>query len=164
MQGILYFVILIQLWALGVRCSDDNYRLPMIYRPEHYDLRILTHLNGADELRFEGEVRIEFRVLDETRNITLNAKNLTIDETRITLNSSRGNHCLADFEVNDDKEFYIVKLCEELQRDEIYELFMPFKAPLNANQTGYYWSSYNETWSNQTRWENLLSDIERVII
>lgn len=152
MQGLRSFIIVLQLWTLGVHCNDDSYRLPKIYSPEHYDLRILTHLNGSDQLHFEGEVKIDFRVLERTQNITLNAKNLTLDETRITLHSSRGQQCLSNFELDEEKEFYIVHLCEYLQPDENYQLFMPFEAPLNANQTGYYWSSYNETWNNQTRW------------
>ncbi|KAH8418394.1 hypothetical protein KR222_008474, partial [Zaprionus bogoriensis] len=150
MQGIRCFVLVALCLATLVLCSDDNYRLPMIYSPQHYDLRIVTHLNGPDQLRFEGEVKIDFRVLEQTGNITLHAKNLTIDERRITLSSFGNEHCLNDFELNDDKEFYIIKLCEALQRNVLYRLFIPFEAPLNANQTGYYWSSYNDSTSSGT--------------
>lgn len=136
---------------MSVHCNDGNYRLPMIYKPEHYDLRVLTHLNRPDRLRFEGEIKIDFRVLERTRNVTLHAKNLTLDETRIILRSSNRMHCVSYFELDAEKEFFIVHLCEFLKPNENYQLYMPFRAPLNANQTGYYWSSYHETWSNQTR-------------
>lgn len=150
MTGIRLFLLL--LLSVGVLSIFEPYRLPDIYRPQHYDLRILTHLNGTDQLNFEGQVMINFQVLDQTRNITLHAKNLTIDQTQITLTSKRGSNCIVKAEFNDDKEFYILHLSEDLQQTEQYNLTIPFKSPLNRNETGYYRSSFNDSLTNQTHY------------
>jgi len=148
-MGIRLFLLL--LLSVGVLSVYDPYRLPDIYRPQHYDLRILTHLNGSDQLHFEGQVMINLQVLVQTRNITLNAKNLTIDPTQITLTSERGSNRIENAEFNDDKEFYILHLSEDLQQSDQYNLTIPFKGPLNRNETGYYRSSFNDLITNQTQ-------------
>ncbi|KAL7738423.1 hypothetical protein ACLKA6_006736 [Drosophila palustris] len=148
MQSTRLFLLL--LTTVGVLSIYDPYRLPDLFKPEHYDLRILTHLNGPDQLRFEGQVKIHFQVFDQTRNITLHAKNLTIDRFEITLNSQSGSICIVNAEFNEDKEFYVLHLCEALQQTKHYELIIPFRAALNSNQTGYYWSSYHDSLTNQT--------------
>ncbi|XP_034476123.1 aminopeptidase N [Drosophila innubila] len=148
MQIIRFFLLL--LMSVGVLSMNDPYRLTDLFKPEHYNLRILTHLNGPNQLRFEGQVKIHFHVLDQTRNITLNAKNLTIDQNRVTLSSQSGNNCIVNAELNEDKELYILHLCEVLQQTVKYELIIPFKGPLNSNDTGYYWSSFQDSLTNQT--------------
>ncbi|KAH8298427.1 hypothetical protein KR044_002485, partial [Drosophila immigrans] len=143
-------MFLLLLMAVGVLSLYDSFRLPDVYRPEHYELRVLTHLNGPDQLRFEGQVKIHFRVLDHTSNITLHAKNLSIDQTQIILNSRGGNNCIISTDFIEDKEFFILQLCELLQPDEHYELSIPFESSLSSNDTGYYWSSFNDTQTNET--------------
>jgi len=110
-----------------------------------------TSLIQQRNLSYQGQVKIHFHVLDQTRNITLNAKNLTIDQSRVTLSSQSGNKCIVNAELNEDKEFYILHLCEVLQQTVKYELNIAFKGPLNSNDTGYYWSSFHESLTNQTR-------------
>lgn len=87
-------LLLLLLLTVDVLSIDDSYRLPDLYKPEHYDLRILTHLNDPDQLRFEGLVKIQFHVLDQTRNITLHAKNLTVDQAGLALTSQSGSICI----------------------------------------------------------------------
>ncbi|KAH8355088.1 hypothetical protein KR093_005376 [Drosophila rubida] len=136
--------------AVGVLSIYDSFRLPHALRPVHYELRILTHLNGPDQLRFEGQVQIDLRVLEQTSNITLHAKNLTIDQTQITLKSRTGNNCINRTEFDEEKEFFILQTCEWLQHDEQYELFIPFEGALNGNESGYYWSSFSDAQTNVT--------------
>lgn len=136
-----------------VLSHDSSYRLPNALKPLHYDLRILTHLNAPLNLSFEGSVKIDLQVLQSTRDITLHAKNLTIDEARITLSSRSGSrsHSISRIERNETLEFYTMRLDGELQIHEQYVLSMPFSAALNANDVGYYSSSFRDPKTNQTQ-------------
>ncbi|EDW60256.1 aminopeptidase Ey [Drosophila virilis] len=152
MRELSYYLVSLLL-ATGVLSSYNAYRLPTALKPQHYDLRILTHLTGPDELRFEGRVKIDFQILQETRNITLHAKNLTIDEANISLTSLNGsNYSITNIEVNEKCEFYIMHLAEKLQLTERYRLIMPFKSMLNANDTGYYCSSFDDSVTKQAHY------------
>ncbi|XP_023037703.1 aminopeptidase N [Drosophila willistoni] len=128
----------------GVLALYDYHLLPETLEPQHYDLRILTHLNDTAQY-FEGVVKIDLWVLQTTKNITLHAKNLTIDKTGISVKSSRDSNCIENVELSEKYEFYIMYLCKELNAGEKYILEIPFKGQLNESQTGYYKSSYNDT-------------------
>ncbi|XP_060657359.1 glutamyl aminopeptidase [Drosophila nasuta] len=145
-------IFILLLMTVGALSINDSFRLPDVFRPEHYELRILTHINGPDHLRFEGQVKIKFKVNAHINNITLHSKNLTIDETQIIVTSRYGNNCIVKSEFDEDKEFFILQLCELLQDDEHYELMIPFEGFLNNNQSGYYWSSFNNTKTNETNY------------
>lgn len=118
-----------------------DYRLPQALEPQHYDLQILTHLN---DLRFEGSVRIHLLVTEPTKNITLHAKNLRIDEGRTTVGSLERNNSVVNVERNDLYDFYVLHLREELAYHEVYQLEMHFGAKLNSSESGYYNSSYTD--------------------
>ncbi|SPP73558.1 aminopeptidase N [Drosophila guanche] len=120
----------------------DHHRLPTSLEPLHYDLRILTHLNATD-LRFEGDVSIDLRVLQSTQNITLHARNLRINESRISL-TGKGFTATEELqiELNELYDYYILHLCRELELGEIYQLTLHFESLLNATESGYYNSSY----------------------
>jgi len=134
--------------------SYSYYRLPTALRPQKYNLRVLTHLDNPEDLRFEGSVKILFEVLENTKNITLHAKNLTIDESQITLkdtSSANKKNCISSTEVNSIHDFYVMHTCEQLLAGEKYELTMPFSADLNRQLEGYYRSSYLDPVANKTR-------------
>lgn len=159
--------LLLLLFALAtvvsISCTDavsgssySYYRLPTALRPQKYNLRVLTHLENPEDLRFDGNVQILFEVLQNTKNITLHAKNLTIDESRITLKGTSGgaekkDNCIKSTEVNSIHDFYVMHTCSELLAGQIYELSMPFSADLNRQLEGYYRSSYLDPVANQTR-------------
>ncbi|KAH8358907.1 hypothetical protein KR093_003226 [Drosophila rubida] len=150
------------LLKLGMASDSDSasssysyYRLPTALRPQKYDLRVLTRLENPEELRFEGNVKILIEVLENTKNITLHAKNLTIDDSQITLKHTSAadkKNCIASTEVNTQHDFYVMHTCEELAAGEVYELTMPFSADLNRQLEGYYRSSYLDPVANKTRW------------
>ncbi|TDG52379.1 hypothetical protein AWZ03_001209 [Drosophila navojoa] len=146
-------------WAvLGLALADSSYshfRLPMALRPQKYNLRVLTHFEDPDNLRFEGDVKILFKVLENANNITLHAKNLTIDESLITLrdtSSANKKNCVSGTEVNTVHDFYVMRTCEELVAGDVYELSIPFAADLNRQLEGYYRSSYIDPVTNKSRW------------
>ncbi|XP_030386994.1 aminopeptidase N [Scaptodrosophila lebanonensis] len=152
----MYWPILLLIFAVAsTQPTYDYFRLPRAVEPQHYDLRILTHLDDPEKLRFEGSVKIKLNVLEDTKNITLHAKNLTIDGTNIMLRelaASNSTKCIDHIELNTKYEYYIIQLCTELRAGLQHELTIPFEGVLNGNRTGYYKSSYKDVQLNKTHW------------
>ncbi|KAH8351352.1 hypothetical protein KR084_010021 [Drosophila pseudotakahashii] len=158
-----FFIFVFALW-LGLamaksESSYNHYRLPTSLRPQKYYLRILTELESPEELRFSGTSKILIEALENTSNITLHSRDLTIDESQITLReiSDEGNldNCITSTEVNPIHDFYILKTCQELLAGHVYELNLPFSAELNRQLEGYYRSSYLDPVTKETRWISL---------
>jgi len=157
MEWFSFFVV--GLW-LGVamaksESSYNYYRLPTSLRPQKYYLSILTKLENPVDLRFNGTSKILVEVLENTSNITLHSKNLTINESEITLRQIKGEGnpdiCVTSTEVNPTHDFYILNTCQELLAGHVYELNLPFSAELNRQLEGYYRSSYLDPVANETR-------------
>ncbi|XP_052844757.1 aminopeptidase Ey-like [Drosophila gunungcola] len=156
MNRLLLFVVALGLGLTSVGSSYDYFRLPTALRPQKYDLRILTHLENPDDLRFSGHVKIVIEAQQNTKNITLHSKKLTINETQITLRQISGdrksNNCVNSTELNTTHDFYILSTCEELLAGQVYELDLTFSAKLTDQLEGYYLSSYVNPLANETRW------------
>ncbi|XP_026832111.1 aminopeptidase N isoform X2 [Drosophila erecta] len=134
----------------------DHFRLPTALRPQKYDVRILTQLENPEDFRFNGTVKIQIEVLQNTRNITLHSKDLAINDTEIALSEVGGEgkpgNCIASTEVNPTHDFYILNTCKELLAGQVYELSLHFSAKLEDQLSGYYRSSYEDAVANETRW------------
>ncbi|XP_030371519.1 aminopeptidase N-like [Scaptodrosophila lebanonensis] len=145
-------VLLLTFLVAATAVSYNHYRLPTSLRPQKYNLRVLTQLEDPANLRFEGDVTILIEALEDTKNITLHAKNLTIDESLIKLREINGDRqiCIASTEVNTVHDFYIMHTCQELLAGSTFELTLPFNSELNRQLEGYYRSSYQD--ANETRW------------
>ncbi|XP_052844663.1 aminopeptidase Ey-like isoform X2 [Drosophila gunungcola] len=154
MKIFLFFVLAI---GLGLATANYNYyRLPTALRPQKYYLRILTLLENPEDLRFAGTVQIVIEVLQNTQNITLHSKNLTIDESQIRLRQISGegkkDNCVSSTSLNPTHDFYILNTCDELVAGNVYKLSLPFAAELSRPLKGYYRSSYKNPVDNVTRW------------
>ncbi|XP_061390812.1 thyrotropin-releasing hormone-degrading ectoenzyme-like [Musca vetustissima] len=136
--------------------SYSHYRLPSAVKPDHYHLKLITYLEESNNFTFSGKVSIEFEVLEETSNITLHVRNLTVDKEQIALHNIPGdvdvnnfNFCLQNIETIPEHDYYIIQLCEPLSSGQRYNLTLSFEGILNDDLTGYYRSSYvnemNET-------------------
>lgn len=160
-----WFLLFVAALGLGLATADSSadsiettynyYRLPTSLRPQKYHLRILTLLENPEDLRFSGSVKILIEALENTKNITLHSKNLTIDESQITLRQIGGEgkkeNCVSSTAVNPTHDFYILNTCQELLAGNTYELYMPFAADLNRQLEGYYRSSYKDPVANLTK-------------
>lgn len=134
--------------------SYDHYRLPTSVRPEHYRLEIVTHLDDENGFEFSGLVGITINVFENSNNITLHAKNLTIDQKLVEIKNLDGADqgiSLESIEVNPLHDYYIMKLSKPLLKDGRYLLKMPFKAELNKNLFGYYRSVYTDKTTGERR-------------
>ncbi|EDW98314.1 aminopeptidase N [Drosophila yakuba] len=154
-----WFVLMVIALGLGLATTSstyNHYRLPTSLRPLKYHLRVLTHLENAENFRFGGNVKIEIQILENTNNITLHSKELTIDETKTTLRQMSGedskDNCVFSTEVNTANDFYILHSCKELLAGHVYELSLQFSSILLDRLDGYYRSSYVDPVANETRW------------
>ncbi|KAH8420771.1 hypothetical protein KR222_004323, partial [Zaprionus bogoriensis] len=142
--------IILLLSALLSTCcyaSYDYYRLPRSLEPQHYELRVLTHLENAEQLFFTGDVRIHLVVLARTDNITLHVgRELSVasNGTRLWSLSSKCSKCIRIIETNRNykADFYIMRLDKFLQPGHRYVLRLQFWARLGHSMSGYYASSY----------------------
>ncbi|KAH8283987.1 hypothetical protein KR054_006711 [Drosophila jambulina] len=155
-----WFVLLVaSLFGLGLglaSSSYDHHRLPTDLVPLRYHLKILTHLEGPSAFTFHGTVRILIEVLQDTKNITLHSKNLTIHESLTKLTHIGGGTdedvCVSSTAVNPTHDYYILSPCQKLLADNYYELRLSFSGEITQNMNGYYRSSYREPLTNETRW------------
>lgn len=59
----------------------QHYRLPTDIKPLSYKLKIITNLDDANNLTYEGEVKIKIYITEPTMNITLHGTdNYIIDK------------------------------------------------------------------------------------
>ncbi|KAH8359030.1 hypothetical protein KR093_004039, partial [Drosophila rubida] len=135
--------------------SNDYYRLPRSVKPQHYNLRILTHLENSSRLFFTGDVEIYLHILQATDNITLHVSSrLNIDTSGIWLHSlvskCNKNIGIERVERNSRNDFYIMHLSTQIVPTQRYLLHLQFWARLGRAMSGYYASSYSDE-SGQTR-------------
>ena len=138
--------------------SYDHFRLPTAIKPEHYKLEIITHLNDSKGFEFSGKVYIRILVNENTNNITLHSKNLTIDQSQIIIkpldsiaNDTNINYEIKSIETIPNHDYYVMHLNAPLVKSRRYQIFIPFSADLNKNLFGYYRSSYINKETNQRR-------------
>lgn len=125
----------------------DFYRLPRAIEPNHYDLRILTHLEDDTHLFFTGDVKIHFTTLHETDNITLHVGkelNIAPNDTWLRSSTYKCNEpiLISRIERVPKYDFYIVHLESVLTAVHRYVLNLHFWSRLSRGLSGYYVSSY----------------------
>ena len=137
--------------------KGSSYRLPRSLIPSTYSLELLPDIYGADpsKFTFSGTVKIVVSCNEDTNNITLNSKKLTINEKSVKILSlSTGSNMV-------NPEFQSLSYDEELQlvtfitRNQVikghnYSIEMKFTGPLLDDLQGLYYSSYKE--ENITRY------------
>uniref|UniRef100_A0A182QC88 Aminopeptidase n=1 Tax=Anopheles farauti TaxID=69004 RepID=A0A182QC88_9DIPT len=143
--------------------TDSNYRLPQAIVPEHYDLRVYTHLGDDRGFIFYGTVAIRLLCVEDADNITLHSKNLTLAEERIVLRELEpaGNGARSEDPVvgiksveyaKDDSDFVVLRTGVPLRKGSRYEVTVPFESNLTTGLIGYYRSSYLDKGSKQKVW------------
>lgn len=121
-----------------------NYRLPTNSIPERYELKFDPNL---EDFTFTGEIKINLVVLQQSSNITLHAKNLSIIENKTELRSystSGPLYTIEKHEYNETTDFLILKSTRTLQVG-LYVLILFFSGTLNDKNIGFYRSSYQDS-------------------
>lgn len=123
------------------KANELSYRLPNNTKPVHYDISVVTFIDRG-EFNFSGVVQITVHVLENSKNITLHARQLTIK--KIEMRDSNG-WTINDVTFTHDAttEFLTISTPKvTLQRGEIYDLQISYSGELRTDMVGFYRSSY----------------------
>uniref|UniRef100_A0A336M458 Aminopeptidase n=1 Tax=Culicoides sonorensis TaxID=179676 RepID=A0A336M458_CULSO len=136
------FVCLL-IFILSSLTTANAYRLPKTFHPENYRLKVITRLNEDGQgHRFTGKVWIVAICDENTNNITLHAKNLTINEEKVKVKLIHDKIEIKEIKYDDENDFLIIMTNETFRKGNKYMIYIPFEAPLSSGLSGYYMSSY----------------------
>lgn len=135
-----------------------DYRLHNSTVPIRYDIWLSTEIHKG-EFDFEGRVTIEIRVIENTSNITLHYRQLTI--VNVDLLSSAGSAIQSNVPTtsHDDVEFLIINPTQELIAGQNYSVVISYLGVLRDDDAGFYRSSYTDdqgqrVWLATTQFES----------
>lgn len=138
--------------------DGNNYRLPNNTIPLHYDIWLSTDIhNGVSD--FSGRVRIRIQALENTSNITLHYRELTILNVDL-LNDGGGMYQLdAPFSKSEDVEFLVITPEQPLTQGQIYIVEITYMGTLRNDGKGFCRSSYinsegKTVWLASTKFES----------
>ena len=129
-------------------------RLPRAVVPDSYELKLIPFI-WEGNFTFNGEVKILVNVTEDTKNVTLHAVDMIIDESFTTIREHSGANNTKAIGIvgqkNDtERQFHVIKTSDTLKRGMQYVVHLKFVGHLNDYMQGFYRSSY--TVESQTRW------------
>lgn len=129
-----------------------DYRLPNNTVPIRYDVSLKTDVHRGDKA-FTGTVKITIRALENTNEITLHYRQLTIESIDLFTNPTT----LVLLEKNvyydekSDVEFLIIQSKNQLIVNQIYVVEIKYHGILRDDNKGFYLSTYQNP-QGQTIW------------
>jgi aminopeptidase N len=128
-----------------------EYRLPNNTTPLHYDIFIQSDIHRPI-FEFSGEVRIKFKVLEQTSTVTLHRRFLTILNASILRENGAVFVSNPGITYDDEKEFLNISSTRlPLSENTNFILVINFIGTLRDDEAGFYHSSYvNE--EGKRRW------------
>ncbi|CAL7935732.1 unnamed protein product [Xylocopa violacea] len=131
-------------------------RLPRAVIPDSYELKLIPFIQVGN-FTFNGEVKILVNVTEDTRNVTLHAMDMNIDESFTYIkeylpSSNVTEKAIGIVEQKNDTErqFYVIRTRDTLKMGKQYVVHLKYVGQLNDYLQGFYRSSY--TVASQTRW------------
>ena len=129
-------------------------RLPRAVVPDSYELKLIPFI-WEGNFTFNGEVKILVNVTEDTKNVTLHAVDMIIDESFTTIREHSGANNTKAIGIvgqkNDtERQFHVIKTSDTLKRGMQYVVHLKFVGHLNDYMQGFYRSSYAV--ESQTRW------------
>ncbi|OAD60670.1 Aminopeptidase 2 [Eufriesea mexicana] len=128
-------------------------RLPRSVIPDSYDLWLIPFIQVGN-FTFNGEVKILVNVTEDTKNVTLHAMDMDIDESFTNIKEYNGVQTekvvkIVDQKNDTERQFYVIRTSDTLKKGKQYVVHLKFVGHLNDYLQGFYRSSY--TVGNQTR-------------
>ena len=125
--------------------ADNPYRLPQDVIPLEYEIELDPLLGTVDNPEyFDGKVVIKVKIVQATQSITLNIKDLQIDETDITSveDGTKIEHIALNIP---EYEFYFMNRNDGyFEKDEEYLITIHYQGKHFDDMSGFYRSSYME--------------------
>lgn len=134
------------------------YRLPNTTIPVHYDISLSTEIhNGTFD--FDGRVKIEIRVVENTSNITLHYRQLTIVNVDLLDSAQQLIQRDVPTTFQEDLEFMIITPTQPLIAGQTYVVDINYNGILRNDDAGFYRSSYTnergeQVWLATTQFES----------
>mmetsp|Transcript_7714 Transcript_7714/g.23359 ORF Transcript_7714/g.23359 Transcript_7714/m.23359 type:complete len:870 (-) Transcript_7714:67-2676(-) len=122
--------------------EDKRVVLPKNVKPVHYDLRFVPDLfpEAGKEPTFEGSASIAVKVLEATKEIVVNSKELKITSSSVCA----GDSCSpATVSFDEKRESATFKVAEPLSPGD-YHVDCEFEGVLNSKMMGFYRSEYKD--------------------
>ncbi|XP_070509992.1 putative aminopeptidase-2 [Chironomus tepperi] len=122
---------------------DSSYRLPKTVIPHSYELSLKSEVHLQGNTNYEGTVKIEVEVLEDTDVVTLHSSKLTIGQLNIlhqngTIVSQAQSHT---FDI--ERDFLQIYTSDLLLKGQTYFLEISFNGNLETKTTsGFYRSQY----------------------
>jgi aminopeptidase N len=134
--------------------DDDGreYRLPNNTKPIRYDVSLTTNVHRGDP-DFTGNVRIRIQALEESNEITLHYRQITIETVQVFANADTGTDLIpSTFDYSEDVEFLKISLGSRLMNlNQQYLVVIDYHGTLRDDNQGFYRSSYKNT-KGETVW------------
>ncbi|KZC13132.1 Aminopeptidase N [Dufourea novaeangliae] len=143
------------MFPTGSNQEKLDVRLPRSVVPDSYELRLIPFI-WEGNFTYHGEVKILVNVTEDTRNVTLHATSMDIDETFTNIKeysaTNNNTKAIGIIEQRNDtqREFFVIKTADTLKGGKQYLVHLKFVGHLNDYMEGFYRSSY--TVGSQTRW------------
>lgn len=114
--------------------------LPGALKPLHYDVSV----SEVDENKetFVGTVKIAFEALENTLELHLNYRQLTVGEKDISVTVDGKPVGVEGLQQNVDKEFFVVAFAEEVKTGLKVDVSINYGAIIHTNMAGFYKSTY----------------------
>lgn len=123
---------------VGVRAQIPNrYRLSKNARPTHYDLSMKI---DVDTQKFNGDVKINVKVLNSTPNIQLHYKHMVVSSVQV----KRGEEeiPLGSPNYSEETEIFSIPASSGEFPEGDYTLSMSFSSAIRTDKKGLYMSTY----------------------
>ncbi|KAI0484343.1 peptidase family M1 [Xylariaceae sp. FL0804] len=120
----------------------DRDILPATVVPSHYDLSISDI--KFDDWSYQGEVNIDVKIQEPTKEIILNALQLRLHKAEVTLQQSKTSAVFstAAFDYDDKKQRVTLRFTDAIPPSQKAALKISFQGIINNDTAGFYRSKY----------------------
>lgn len=134
----IFSTLLLTVICISLSNSADT-RLPTDVAPELYDLWIRVNLNS---FKFDGTVIITIDVINATKTITLNAKDILVEWNKVVLRQAQNVIAVEKTYFDNDNEIGVLMFMNVIPMGK-YELELQFSGDIRSDLKGLYKSSYD---------------------
>jgi aminopeptidase N len=142
LKSLVFFVIFSVFLFSRSKCEELSYRLPNDTIPIRYDIYISTEIHTGEDFEFNGNVKIQLKVVEETEQITIHSRFLDIKKVSLRKIDGAAEIAGTTYDLKKEVDFLIVKSPEKLIVDQQYILELDYNGTLRTDNMGFYRSSY----------------------
>jgi Peptidase M1 N-terminal domain len=158
-SGIFLVIFISSTFAAPTPSADDPLRLPKTSVPLNYEITLTTNVHNNGERAFNGVMKIEVEIKENTNVITLHNRGLKVDSLKLLTESGSEISQTQRFET--DKDFMHLDVARQLNVGEKYSIEINYNGLLQLDMRGFYRSSYRA--GSVTRYISLITLSKTII-